>query len=400
MSAEGILESHRASVQKRMQASGIVLALQDTTDFNFTHHRSKDFESGFGLTSSQSYVRGLKVHTTFGVSGEGVPLGVLDQQVWSRNPSPAKSGKKNQKKSKAKSLKDKESLRWLQAQVASELDLPEGVALVTVADRESDIYELMALPRGKGVHVLLRVCRNRTVDHPSKLLKAAMAQAPVAGTLTVTVSRRKGQGQREATLTVRHQRLTLKVPQNRPKSAQLCDLPMTVVSVEEEHPPEGCKAISWLLISDIEIDSFEHACTLVQWYSWRWLIERYHYVLKSGCQIESLQLETATRIVHALATYAIVAWRLLWLTYEARVHPQQSCEVAFETFEWQALFCRIHHKPKPPKKPPTLEQVVRWVAQLGGFLARKHDGNPGVKTLWRGFTRLHDIADTWRLAHG
>ena len=251
------------------------------------------------------------------------------------------SGKKNPEKVKDQKLKrQRESTLAPSSSVASELDLPEGVALVTVADRESDIYELMALPRGKGVHVLLRVCRNRTVDHPSKLLKAAIAQAPIAGTLTVTVSKRKGQGQREATLTVRHQRLTLKVPQNRPKSAQLCDLPMTVVSVEEEHPPEGCKAIHWLLISDIEIDSFEHACTLVQWYALRWLIERYHYVLKSGCQIESLQLETATRMIPALATYAIVAWRLLWLTYEARVHPLQSCEVAFETY-WSGKRCGV-----------------------------------------------------------
>ena len=399
VSAQGILEAHHVSVQARMQQSGVVLAIQDTTDLNFTHHRSKDFEGGFGLTSSQCYVRGLKVHTTFGVSGEGVPLGVLDQQVWSRSATASKSGKKNQQKTKAKPLKEKESLRWLKAQVASELDLPEGVALVTVADREADIYELMALPRDKGVHVLLRVCRNRSVDHPSQLLKAAMAQAPIAGTSSVTVSKRKGQGQRDATLTIRYQKLTLKVPANRPQSAQLCDLPMTVVSVQEEHPPEGCKAISWLLISDIEVDSFEHACTLVRWYSLRWLIERYHYVLKSGCQIESLQLETATRIVNALATYAIVAWRLLWLTYEARIHPGQSCEVAFETVEWQALWCTIHRKPKPPKRPPTLEKAVRWVAQLGGFLARKQDGVPGVKTLWRGLTRLHDIADTWRLAH-
>lgn len=77
---------------------------------------------------------------------------------------------------------------------------------------------------------------------------------------------------------------------------------MTVVSVEEEHPPEGCKAIRWLLIYDVEIDSFEYACMVLQWYVLRWLIERYHYVLKSGCQIESLQLETATRMIPALAT--------------------------------------------------------------------------------------------------
>ncbi|MGF1604124.1 MAG: IS4 family transposase [Thermosynechococcaceae cyanobacterium] len=73
--------------------------------------------------------------------------------------------------------------------------------------------------------------------------------------------------------------------------------------------------------------------------------------------------------------------------------------MAFEPIEWQALWCAIHHKSKPPKKPPILEQVVRWVAQLGECLARKHDGNPGVKTLWRGLSRLHDIEDTWRLAH-
>jgi IS4 transposase len=75
----------------------------------------------------------------------------------------------------------------------------------------------------------------------------------------------------------------------------------------------------------------------VRWYSFRWLIERYHYVLKSGCQIERLQLETAHRLEMALATYALVAWRLLWLTYLARCSPDSSCEQFFESLQWQAL---------------------------------------------------------------
>ncbi len=120
-------------------------------------------------------------------------------------------------------------------------------------------------------------------------------------------------------------------------------------------------------------------------------------MLKSGCHLEQLQLESAARVLRALATYSIVAWRLLWLTYEARVNPDQSCEIALEGDEWQALFCNTHQCTQRPSKPPSLHQAIRWIAQLGGFLGRKGDGEPGVKTIWRGLRRLHDIASTWKL---
>ena len=131
--------------------------------------------------------------------------------------------------------------------------------------------------------------------------------------------------------------------------------------------------------------------------SYRWLIERYHYVLKSGCRLEQLQLETADRIQRALATYTIVAWRLLWITYLARYQPDQPADTVLEAHEWQALYCTIHKSLLPPQSPPTLNTCVRWIAQLGGFLGRKHDGEPGVKTIWQGLRRLHDIAQTWLL---
>jgi len=403
VSEEGILEGHRSSTIKRMKEHRVVLAVQDTTDFNFTHHKGKDEAAGFGPISAHEHVLGLKLHTTFAVSGSGVPLGVLDQESWARKKAKKKrkgTGKKKAKKATAgQGWKQKESLRWLKAQVGSELDVPEGGQLVTVADRESDIYELMALERADNVHVLLRVCRDRRVDHPEPRLKAAMKTAPIAGEVEVKVSAKKGQSQRSAKLTVRYEQLTFEVPANRRKSSNLAPVRMTVLWAVEETPPEGCKAIDWMLVSDLEVNSFEGACELLRWYALRWLIERYHYTLKSGCHIEALQLQTAERIVRAVATYAIVAWRLLWLTYEARVNPDQSCEKVLEMAEWQSLFCSIHNnKKKLPQKPPTLQQAVRWIAQLGGFLGRRHDGQPGVKVLWRGLARLHDIARSWQLA--
>ena len=148
------------------------------------------------------------------------------------------------------------------------------------------------------------------------------------------------------------------------------------------------------------ITGFADALQYLRWYSYRWLIERYHYVLKSGCRLEQLQLETADRIERALATYTIVAWRLLWLTYEARYNPEATADTVFLPYEWQALYCHMYSTPIPPDTPPTLNQCVRWIASLGGCLGRFRDGEPGVKTIWLGLRRLHDIASTWRLVYG
>ena len=85
-----------------------------------------------------------------------------------------------------------------------------------------------------------------------------------------------------------------------------------------------------------------------------------------------------------------IAWRLLWLTYQARVTPTLSCEVILETQEWQALHRVVNRTKTLPSQPPTLQEAVRLLARLGGFLGRKNDGEPGVKVLWRGLQRLND----------
>lgn len=177
----------------------------------------------------------------------------------------------------------------------------------------------------------------------------------------------------------------------------LAGIAVSVILVEEENPPPGEEAVSWLLLTTLKVETLEQARQVVQWYGWRWLIERYHYVLKSGCQVEKLQLGEEERLERAGAVYQMVAWRLLGLTYEARRAPQQSGEVALERDEWEALFCLVHHTPEPPAEAPSLQEAVLWIARLGGFLGRKRDGAPGVKTLWRGLQALQAAVLMYRI---
>jgi hypothetical protein len=161
--AEDIIEAHQISVVERAQAHQWLLAIQDTTDLNFTAHKSKTPAAGFGWLSSQDYLLGLKVHTVFGVSDSGVPLGILHQPVWARKPS--EKGKAKERKHKL--IGQKESKRWLTGVVATELGLPESLGVVTIADGEADIYELLTLERNPNSHLLLRATHNRQVDHES-----------------------------------------------------------------------------------------------------------------------------------------------------------------------------------------------------------------------------------------
>lgn len=336
---------------------------------------------------------GLKVHSILGTTSEGVPLGLLHQQVWARDP----KQKGKAKSRRQRQLKDQESKRWLTGLVATELAIPESTTVVTITDREGDIYDLLALERSDNSHLLIRGTHNRRADHETKYLKEAIAQTPPSGQLLVNIPRGDDRPSRQATLTIRFATLTIEPPRNHQRRSQLKPVPLQVVLATEENPPQGAKAISWFLLTTLSVNSFEEAVRCVRWYSYRWLIERYHYVLKSGCGVEQLQLETPERIQRALATYCIVAWRLLWLTYEARKNPELPCDTVLAVDEWQSLYCKIHNCSIAPSKPPSLWQAVRWIAQLGGFLGRTHDGEPGVKTIWRGLRRLQDISSTWKL---
>lgn len=397
--ADDIKAAHQTSTVGRVQGQPVVLTLQDTTELNFTDHPGK---KGMGYLDSR-FSRGLKVHSTFCVSSQGVPLGLLNQQVWARDLKDL--GKKHLRHKKE--TKDKESQRWITALGDTEAQLPAQTTVVTVADREADIYDLLATPRSTNSQLLIRAAHNRSVqtldcstpsDH--RRLLEVISQCPPMGNMTIELYSRPDQEAREATLTVRATSVEIQPPKGHPNYQQLSPMTIQVIQASEQNPPTGSGPVSWLLLTTLPITGLASAVQYLRWYSYRWLIERYHYVLKSGCRLEQLQLETADRIERALATYTIVAWRLLWLTYEARYNPSATAETVFQSYEWKALYCHVHETPIPPETPPTLNQCVRWIASLGGFLGRKRDGEPGVKTIWLGLRRLHDMAATWKLLYG
>ena len=77
--------------------------------------------------------------------------------------------------------------------------------------------------------------------------------------------------------------------------------------------------------------------------------------------------------------------------------PDVPCSIYFEEAEWKALTAFVTKKSAPDDKPPTLREAIRMVAILGGFLARKSDGEPGTQTLWLGLQRLDDITEMWKV---
>ena len=392
ISPDAIRQAHARRTLDRIQTFSTVLAIQDTSELDFTSH---PHTSGLGHLDGRTR-RGLKLHSALGVSPDGIPLGLVAQTLWARDL--ATIGINRQRRQRP--FEEKESLRWVTTLDAISEALPGPTQVVVVTDCEGDMFELFAAPRPDHVELLIRGAYERRVTEPAHYLWQSVHQTPVRGRMTVTVGRRPGQCEREAEVVLRWANVHIRPPHRAGGQQGREAVEMVGLWVEEEEPPEGVEAVGWWLLTTLEVEEVEQAVQVVRWYSYRWLIERYHYVLKSGCRVEALQLERAEGLEVAVATYSLVAWRLLWLTYRARVWPGEACTSVLEEDEWQALYCTIHKTREVPKEVPTLEEATRWVGRLGGHLGRRGDGPPGVKALWQGLRRLEDIVATWRLLKG
>jgi hypothetical protein len=396
LTPQAIREVHMQATLERVKSLQQTLGLQeveiiqDTTSLDYT---GLEKTPGLGPLESR-HCRGLMTHSAMLVAN-GVPQGLIHQAQWTRDP---------QQRSKAERrrslpIEEKESYRWVQTVHACRNKLDPALRIIHIADREADIFELFADERPPNEHLLIRVAHNRVVEQEQEYLWPTVRSWAVAGTLTVQVPRSGDCPGRQAVLTVRFGPVTLKPPRHGKRSKPLSSVTLQAVLVEELSPPPGTKAVCWLLLTTLPVASLEQAVDCVQRYGRRWLIERYHFVLKSGCGIEKLQLEQGVRLQRAAATYSIVAWRVMWLTYQARAYPDDCCLSVLQQHEWQALYATTHRTLTMPPSPPTLREVVHWIAQLGGFMGRRGDGEPGLKTVWRGLSRLSDITATWQLLH-
>ena len=387
VTVKAIYDSHRDATLEAIKGHPVILAIQDTTVFNYTVHRKTEGMGPIGKTG----LSGFFLHSCLAVSPEGVPLGILSHRMWVRPP----ESKDSHNTHKNRPLDDKESARWIEVTKEVARIVPAPTRVVMVGDRESDIIDLFLLANSNH-DFLIRAQWDRRLDNSNDHLWHAVENAPALGQTAIKVPRADQRPEREAILTLRAATVTLRPPPSRLKER----LPAPTVNallVREEAPPAGVQPIEWMLLTTLPVATFEQALQCLTWYTYRWRIERYHYILKSGCQVEKLQLETRDRLMRALAVYSMVASQLLWLTYHARQTPQASCTVALSNSEWKALYAATHKTTILPDCPPDLQTAVLWIARLGGFLARKGDGLPGVKVLWRGFRRLQDLTAMWEI---
>lgn len=393
VTAERILSPHKQRTVERMSQHALVLAVQDTSFLNYTHHPKTEGTGAIGTKKQQQ--SGFVMHSTLALTAEGLPLGLVTQTIWAR---PVDQPSKTATECSQQPIEEKESYKWVQAfQEITALPLAE-TETITICDREADIYEMFVLADEKKAKLLVRANFDRAlIDETEQKLRAKVQKAALAGSLKVSIPLSDSQPQREAMLSVRYTTVTLKPPW-RPDQKKLPAVTLNAVFIREDNPPDNVEEpIEWLLLTNCPVACLADAVQIVKWYRCRWQIEVFHKVLKSGCVIEECRLQTAERLYPFIALKSVIAWRLHWMTYVNRHQPDAPCTVVLANHEWQALYMRIHRTATLPVEPPTVYQAVRWIGQLGGFLGRKNDAEPGITVIWRGWLRLQDIAATWYL---
>jgi hypothetical protein len=382
---DGVLTGHIGQTLYRMNGVPLVLAVQDTTEYNLTHLGATQ---GLGYCSHKD-VRGFMMHSMLALSPEGLPLGVLGLKTWTRPLEQLGKGKARRKLP----VNEKESVKWIEGQshLASVKSHCPNTHIVGVCDREADMYELFVAERSAGVDWLVRAAWNRSVNHPERYLWDAMQSHTVTGTTPLRIPGRAGVAERVSQMAIRCAPMRLCRPRNR-KINGPTTVDVYVIWAIETDPPKGIEPIEWMLLTSVATHTIEEALERLSWYARRWTIETWHRILKSGCQIEARQFGDVQRFMRATALFAVIAWRILYATLLGRLDADIPCEVLLQRFEWQALYCRTHGTTDPPSQPPTLGQAVLWIAKLGGYLGRKHDRPPGATVLWRGFLALHEIS--------
>lgn len=392
-----VLSPHKSATVKRIRQEEVVLIVQDTSEIDYSHR--EDIE-GMGPLSFDCQ-QGFYLHPSIAITPERVCLGVVDGYMWVRK----ELGKRF--KHKNKQIQEKESYRWIKGyQIANDIALqcPQTL-IVNVADREGDIYELLMQPPAENTaRWLVRSTQNRQLlkdktrqDPLTDKLWEKAGKAPKIGEIEFYLPATAERKARKVKQLVQSRRVCLRPPKR--KGSLLLPIEVNVVLCTEKHPPKGEKALQWLLLTSVKVETGEQAIEIVQWYLCRWQIEIFFKVLKSGCEIEELQFESFRRIANCLAVYMIVAWRILYLTMLSRCNPDMKSSLIFDDREWQSVYA-ITQRKKPPKIAPPLNVMMKMVASLGGHLGRKHDSHPGPQVMWIGMQRMRDFAVAWEVFSG
>jgi hypothetical protein len=369
----------------RQTPPGRYLLISDTTDDDQTTHPATQGLSQLGSGNG----RGMQLHSCLVVdSGTSIVRGTAGAIVHYR---PIVS-KKETRTQRLKRIRESELWGRLVDEVGSP---PEGAQWIHVFDRGGDNFEAFCHLKFSRCDWVVRACKlNRNVIDASGnkvSLKEALNTAKVLGHYELHLRSRRGQPARTAKLEVASLAVQFPRPQHKSayiKQCGIASLPMNVVIVREIDAPKGVTPICWVLLTSLPVGTFEQARQVIEDYERRWLIEEYHKVLKTGCNREGHALREAKRLEPLLAMTSVIGVRLLQLKTIARAEPETKAKHRIP-FDWLQVLQAL--KPRISLETLTVYQFFRELAKLGGFLARKHDGEPGWQTIWRGYQKMHAV---------
>jgi hypothetical protein len=398
VSKEEILAGHFQSTRERVIAeSEPIVILHDTTEFSFKREdidaigRLNKGAAGKNHLGRTNYYTscGVLMHSSLAVTTEGLPLGLAAIKFWTRDKFKGTNALKRKINPTRVPIEQKESNRWLEnlRQSTALLNRPERC--VHVGDRESDIYELFCAAQQAGTHFVVRTCVDRLAGEGDHTIAEEMKEVGVKALHRIEVRNKKGELD-QAVLEIKYRRLRVLPPVGKQK--QYPELTLTIIHAQERGTPKDREKIDWKLITDLGVNSRIEAVQKIQWYALRWKIEMFHKILKSGCKAEESKLRTAERLVNLISVFCVLSWRIFWLTMINRTAPEAPVELALTTIEIGLLDELL--KDKTPRSLPkkTLSIYLTKIARLGGYLGRANDSPPGNTVMWRGMSRLTDIA--------
>lgn len=415
-----LTQPHREGITQDCSTMPVVLAVGDTTYLDYKTIKAK--KEGFGPIANGG--QGLILHSSIAVEPEqGQPLGILWQKLWHR-PNEAKTGDRNIKLSrkqkqaaKRKANKDrpfeqKESYKWVESieaiekQFASlknqlkrlknqehkELNPSIATRVVHIFDAEADVAEVFDRVRGKtDTGLLVRAAYDRSISDDTRHLWDYMEAAVIGFEVEIEVAATEEQPARNANLAVRFEPVSLKAPERLDNKEPF---QLYAVYATETNPPEGARAVSWMLLTTEPVTSAVQASQILRWYSYRWHIEEYHKILKSGCKVENYRL--AAKSMEALLGFlTVIAAELLRITYMQRTEPDAPAQKVLSPVKLAVL------KATSSEKLPrviTVAWALKAVARLGGYLEHRRKTPIGIQVLWRGWLELVSLCKGWELA--
>lgn len=408
---EKLAQNHWKETAKTIPGLKTVLAVGDTTYLDYKkiiHKREEYGPIGNGGN-------GLIMHSTLAVeAGSGQPLGLLWQKIWHReakmkpdNETPVQKKARLERERKAQTerrFEQKESYRWVeamkevfqccdrQANALPELPLIEPeTRIVHVFDREGDIAEVFAeVNQLKNTGVLVRAAHNRCLSGKDAKLWGHLEAQPVQFYQEIKVAKNHNQPERIAKIAVSFNAVQLQSPV-RLKGEKLGKV-YAVYAREIDAPPEG-KPISWMLLTTEPVTNIREAKTVLRWYTYRWHIEEYHKILKSGTKAESYRL-AGESMESLLGFLTVIAAELLLITYLHRTQPNGDAMTILTPLQLDVL------KAITPQLPKVLN--IKWalesIARLGGYLEHRKGTPIGAQVLWRGLVKFASLCTGWQLA--